>query len=314
MNDVTISLLVPVYNGGEYWRECAVSIEKYSCFFDNVIVSINKGDSFLEDLEVAEGLKISNIDIEVQDELLGPIEHFMKVIKTVKTDYIFILAHDDLLLPGVEGMRQNIIKNGNRTDIAYLGTFVFFKESKDIAFVREIYGGSFDKVEFIEYDLAKNFNLNISGMCLPVRSILENSDYFYRFGSGIRFDYVLLTNNKISKIYQLNEATVKIRRHDNQAGKTAGENVRIAGEISYYAYHIIETNDLILRSKLIDKLSIVLFSSLTRGSAYGLFFYFKRLVFFGEKMGFFQLFILNIKIIKVLTGKIFRKILKVVFK
>ncbi len=57
--NITISLLVPVYNGMDYWKECVISINEYGYLFDNIIVSINKGESYQEDIETAK--TINNI-------------------------------------------------------------------------------------------------------------------------------------------------------------------------------------------------------------------------------------------------------------
>lgn len=37
-----LSLLIPVYNGGDYWRECWDSVLRNQDFFEQIFVSIPK--------------------------------------------------------------------------------------------------------------------------------------------------------------------------------------------------------------------------------------------------------------------------------
>jgi predicted RNA-binding protein YlqC (UPF0109 family) len=305
---VTITLLVPVYNGGSYWEECAKNIKKFGHLFDNIIISINKGDLYRVDREVAEGIGLDNLEVKIQNKMLGAVSHFDNIIRCVKTDYVVILAHDDLLLDGIGYLRENLELAGPGRDVAFLGTFTFFKGSEEIAQVKEICDGCMTKVEFIEYDLAKHFNLNISGMCLPVKSLLDNLEYFNNFISGIRYDYLLLTNNRISKICQLDDPTVKIRVHDNQQGKIIASKGRAVDSILFFMYHIIETNDEILKRKLIDQLAGTMLMAIKTRTFYGIFFYIKKFPFFINKMGLLSFFSLNYNLFYKVLRKVFSKI------
>lgn len=306
---VTITLLVPVYNGKEYWKECVKSIEEFSYLFDNILVSINRGETYLEDIETAKKITFDNTKIIIQENKLEAVNHFDAIIRKVTTDYVVILAHDDLILDGMKYLRESLVHIQNTDRISFLGTFHFFSDTQDIAVVKEIYNGCLKKEEFIEYDLAKHFNLNISGMCLPVKSILDNLEYLRKFVSGIRYDYLLLTNNKISKIYQLDKPTVKIRIHDNQEGKIIGSKGRISDSILYFMYHIIETKNLILKDKLKYQLISTVVSPLKKGCFYGVFFYLKHFVFFALRMGIVKFLEFNLSILILFFQKVYSKLI-----
>lgn len=301
---------MPVYNGGIYWQECAKSIEKYGILFDQVVVSINKGGSYKSDIIVAENIKLDNLKILIQVDLLAAVDHFCKIFQQVRTKYVFILAHDDLLLGSVKSLKLKLDELGCPDDVAFLGTFLFSKNNEDVALVKEVYNGVMDKTEFVEYDLAKHFNLNISGMCLPVKTIEDNLDYLSRFVSGIRFDYLLLTNDKINTIFQLDEPTVRISMHDNQQGKIIGNKGRVADSILYFLYHIANSNDLILKEKLINEFVGNLAQGIKCCPIFTFIFYFKNFIYFGKKMGVRGFLNFNITIISLVSKKLARKALR----
>lgn len=308
--NITISLLVPVYNGMDYWKECVISINEYGYLFDNIIVSINKGESYQEDIETAKTINTDNISLIIQEKKLDAVSHFNNIIKKVNTEYVVILAHDDLLLDGIKELRNKLLSIENPSRISFLGTFQFFKGSEDIALVKEIYNGCIKKEEFIEYDLAKYFDLNISGMCLPVKSILNNLEYMNKFICGIRFDYLLLTNNEIDEIYQLESPTVRIRVHDNQQGKVIGSKGRIADSILYFMYHICNTNDNILKQKLKNELEGTLLLSVKTNFLYGILFYFKNFRIFALRIGIYDFLKFNISIVIQSCKKVYSKLVR----
>lgn len=308
--NITISLLVPVYNGMDYWKECVISINEYGYLFDNIIVSINKGESYQEDIETAKTINTDNISLIIQEKKLDAVSHFKNIIKKVNTEYVVILAHDDLLLDGIKELRNKLLSIENPTRVSFLGTFQFFKDAQDIAVVKEIYSGCIKKEEFIEYDLAKHFNLNISGMCLPVKSVLYNLDYIDKFVSGIRYDYLLLTNNEIDEIYQLQSPTVRIRVHNNQQGAIIGLKGRIADSILYFMYHIFNTNDNILKQKLKNELVGTLLNSLKNGTLYGLYFYVRYSGLFISRMGTLNFLKFNIGIFIQFFRKVCSKLVR----
>lgn len=307
---LTISLLVPVYNGGIYWSQCIESINNYGSLFDNILISINKGTSQLEDTHNANKISIKNKNILIQDKLLSPVEHFCEIVRHVTTDYVFILAHDDLLLENVYLVKEKIMKEGFNYNISILGTFKFFNDSQELGTVREIYDNSISKDEFIEYDLAKYFDINISGMCLPVDSIKVNLKYITKFTRGIRLDYLLLTNNKIIKIYQINKPTVAIRIHEKQEGKIIEQRERFLDSILYFMYHLIESKDIILKEKLKKELIFVIFYPLKKLQFYSVLFYFKNTFLFISKQGILKYLKFNMEILSFIIQKSLNRILK----
>lgn len=305
---LTVTLIVQVYNGGSYWKECIKSINKYGLNFDKILVSINRGKCYLEDIDSAKELLVGNrLNLVVQTKMLTPMEHLSEIMKLINTDYICFLAHDDLLLQNAINLKKVINKYGQNLNMSILGTFIFFNANGSEFFVKEIYGGNIDKEEFIEYDLAKNFNINISGMCVPTTSIMSNMVFFMKFISGVRTDYLWLTNKQIKNIIQLEQPTVKIRLHDNQQGKIINKKGRIVDNMLYFMYHIVYADNRNLK----DKLRIAFINNLIiyKGEfVFGLMFYFKNSLFFISKMRYKNFALENIKFIFHFVKKVFKKI------
>lgn len=311
--DISISLVVPVYKGGEYWKECIESINKYGYGFDEVLVSINKSDLQNDDIKYFKSLcKLDNVTLIVQNKSLSPLKHFLSYIELIQNDYIFMLAHDDILLEGSLKVKNYLKQHGKELDISLFGSQSYFDDNnKYLGEVNELRGlkNAISSQCFVEYDLGKHFDISLSGITFPTKSIVNNSYYLEKFVRGIRVDYFFLTNCDIKFIHQLEKNTAKVRRHPNQESAIIGLEERTFDSIIYYVYHIkYSLYNKILYEKLIRHLLINILKPLIHLRFYGLIFYCGKLRFFIKFMGMKNYLKMSFSMLKIGINEFIRQI------
>ena len=159
-----LSLVIQVYNGGSYWKECWESVLLNQDCFDQIFVSINKSSKQDEDIALIRDCKLEKLHWISQDRFLTAVEHGMRLENWVKTfhptGHIFILCHDDILLrDGLLKLRQLNLKE----DDAVYGPFHVFFQDQPLR-------------EMVIHELHRQDNIPIPGELCSL--LLENSNYF----------------------------------------------------------------------------------------------------------------------------------------
>lgn len=92
------SIILPVRNGGNYLKECVHSIlaQEYSDF-NLIILDNNSNDGTSEWIE---SLKESRIIVYRSEESLGIENNWGRIRQVIKNEFITLIGHDDILLPG----------------------------------------------------------------------------------------------------------------------------------------------------------------------------------------------------------------------
>jgi len=308
--NTTIALVVPVFRGAKYLEECVQSINIYGHYFDEILVSINKSESYLNDIKILEEALKVNYKLLVQNREFSMVHHFLKYIGQISSNYVFFLAHDDILDKGVEEMCSIIQQYGKNEDIAIMGSYRFFGKGYNNGLVKELnsYPKGISKNTFFEYDLGKAYSINITGMVTPVRAIMHNVKYIRLFKRGIRLDYLLITNNYINRIYQTDENSVRIRLHCQQQGVIIKSKPRTIDSINYYLYQYSSLKaDAVLLKKILKLLVYEVFSSLKRYKIYGLYYFLKYLYIYSFVMGFRKFLFLLYYFLKIFISKILKQ-------
>ena len=239
-----LSLMVQVYNGGAYWRECLDSIKENLDLFDAVYVSIGKSPKQETDVKLLRDFPADKVHWIRQSREMSAKEHGMKLDRWVGSfhpeGHIFILCHDDILLR--EGLLKLRELDLNDND-AVFGPFFFFSQDQSSRpmLVHEFHrddGQPLDKDEFIFLQDQQRFTYNVSGLVLPAKLFIEYPLPWHLLRYGCYSECTHLIYPGIRHIYQTVIPTVKIRRHGASEGALMKSDDLLHDSL---VYHLIST-------------------------------------------------------------------------
>ena len=241
---MNLYLMVQVYNGGAYWRECLDSVKENLDLFDAVYVSIGKSPEQESDVELLRDFPADKVHWISQDKEMSAKEHGEKLDRWVGSfhldGHIFILCHDDILLrEGLLKLKELELKD----DDAAFGPFLFFSQdrsSRPIQ-VREFHREDdrpLDKDEFIFLQDQQQFTYNVSGLVLPANSFAEYPMPWHLLRYGCFSECSHLIHPRIRHIYQSAVPTVKIRWHGASEGALMKSEDLLHDSL---VYHLIST-------------------------------------------------------------------------
>lgn len=253
-----ISLVIPVYNGGSYLKECLDSIAKNKSVFFHVYISINKSKIQEKDISIVENFIHENSDFPityyVQKKMLSAVSHsnyfFSRIIKDdFYSDYFMILCHDDVLSKECSKILQEIDNALNCETVInparslykesfleenYIGTYYGLKSYKNLRISKERFTMQcFDHIP----------ETNISGIILPKNAFIDFRNISKNFAYGYRTEYIMFFLKSIKYIQGTNSATVYIRKHKNSEGAKWFPKEGEYDEIFYRTYLFYATED-----------------------------------------------------------------------
>lgn len=217
-------LVILVYKGGAYWRECWESVKENLDFFDGVYISFNYSELQEQDYSIIRDFQSDKIHWIRQDRKMTAVEHGCRMDHWLRelllSGHVFYLCHDDILCrEGLEELSQMKLSDED----AVFGPFHFFddlgvlKEMK----VREFHsadGQPLDGAFFASLQEQRNPTYSISGLILPAgifqKPYLPWQDFLY----GYRAELLHLCNPYVKRIFQGFSPTVKIRLHAGAEG------------------------------------------------------------------------------------------------
>ena len=117
MVKMTLSLVVQVYNGGAFWRQCWDSVVANMDLFESIFVSIGSSPVQREDVALVEPFISEKVRLLVQERSMSSVEHGRILDNWVASfepeGHIFLLCHGDILLrEGVLELRSLDLKSG----------------------------------------------------------------------------------------------------------------------------------------------------------------------------------------------------------
>ena len=239
-----LSLIIQVYNGGDYWRECWESVLRNQDVFDHIFVSINKSPKQEEDIALVRNCKLEKLHWVRQDDNLSAVQHAERIDRWVGSlhpeGHIFILCHDDILLR--DGLLKLKELDLNESD-AVFGPYRFFYQEgnrKEII-VHEFHrddGRPIDKETFIFLQDQQQFTYNVSGLVLPAKLFAESPLPWNLLRYGGFSECCHLIHPGIRQVYQTAVPAVKIRWHSVSGGALMKPEDLLHDSM---AYHLIAT-------------------------------------------------------------------------
>jgi hypothetical protein len=232
----SISLMIPVYKGGNYWKECWQSVLQNIDFFEHIVISFNKSELQDEDVGLVKNYNNPKVIYKAQTEFYSARDHFAKIselVANVSSEFILILCHDDLL--NTEGLKELLNKKIDSKDTVF-GSHVYFSSDRNKFICKELLANAdgLDVKQFILNDIDRNYKFNISGTIFPKVILQEVLSFLPFFKYGYRFDNFMAANPLVKKIHQTNEPIVKIREHRQSAGQQNIKKLRATDNLAYY--------------------------------------------------------------------------------
>lgn len=269
-----LSLLIQVYNGGDYWRECWKSVLENQDLFEQIFISISKSPKQEEDIALVRGCKLEKLHWIRQDEKLTSVEHGKRLERWVgsfhQEGHIFILCHDDILLR--EGLLKLKELDLDEND-AVFGPFRFFSREgsgREIT-VREFHrddGQPIPGEKFCFLQDQQTFTYNISGTVLPSVLFRIPCVPWHFLHYGYRSENCHLCNPYVKRIWQGAVPAVKIRIHPGSEGAHLSPPDMQYDTMVYLLSAFAAYRDSVLRTRLMRSLGYTIRTSPLRGIGY----------------------------------------------
>jgi len=244
-------LLLPVYRGGQMFREAIQSIQPCLPWFDSVVISLN-GENVDEDETTALELnQLCRLTILSTRRNFTSVQHLQfisrqlnKTIRLAPDTPLFILCHDDLLhRPGFERLDQKQWREWGSNCIS-LGDYLVFGQTSSSASPRhESWFARYDalnsrpKSAFLmtQYQRHDDPFTNLSGMRLSLGVLRSTVRYFSitRSRSGMRMEYSLIVNKAIQNVINFDPPLVCVREHSGSVGANVSRRDFAASELRY---------------------------------------------------------------------------------
>lgn len=283
-----LSLLIPVYKGGDYWRECWESIKKNLDFFDGVYISFNYSELQEKDFAIIQDCHSDKIHWIRQDRMLVAAEHGRCLDRWLRgfqlSGHIFHLCHDDILCR--EGLEE-LSKFELTEEDAVFGPFHFFDDQgilKEMT-VREFHradGQPLSGAFFASLQEQRNPTYSISGLILPAgifqKPYLPWQDFIY----GYRSELLHLCNPYVKRVFQGFSPTVKIRLHAGAEGNVQNPAFQQHDTMLYLLVSFAAYSDSRQRMMIARSVGYVIGRNFPRGLRYFLGLQFKL-----RKAGFY---------------------------
>lgn len=224
-----LTLILPVFNGGELFLEAILSIEKSQIPFKNVFISFN-GKSNLDyqnflKIQSENQFKNSYILFQTNHDL-DAMDHGNNLIKKLKLHLqpetpTFLLAHDDRIIPpNLNEFLGLLSKNDLRSTIFipsyhrclssnYQEVIKIIEEDKNIS-----------PENFFFKSMRENISTNMSGMILPFHALLASNRAMNMARSrGARFEHIMCISPGIKHIQFHKTLKMLIGERDDSEGK-----------------------------------------------------------------------------------------------
>lgn len=259
-----LTVVIPVYKGGEWFRECLESFLPHLACFDTIAASINKS--------------------EIQEQDIATFKEFQKKLPPDITSFYFkqrfslsarghasfikwqlrkknlrglqlLMAHDDVLLENFSQIYQLVQERISDTSLINPARSFFRTEFSEENKLYDYYGmrdfpSGLSVDDFVLQDFDRHYVTNMSGVICTKKSLDRASSITRYLYYGYRGEYIVLTSPGISTIYSTPEPIIGIRVHPTQQGSVQKLRARQWDEFVYLVHLYRRTTDPLLRQKI----------------------------------------------------------------
>lgn len=237
-----LSLLLPVYKGGELFIGAIRSVEELTIEFDHIFISFNGEDR--SDYEAFNALKKqgclkksytifhTNAELPVSQHgcfVLGKIEHILQ-----NDSLLMPLAHDDRIIIDIGANKLEKFISELSCDSVCFPSYSLC-DSADYKTIKSVYekDANYSVEEFFWLSMKENLVTNMSGMILPFSAYQEAVHAMAKSGSGARAEHLFCTASSIRNVQFTKEVSVLIGERDNSDGKTLSRYDHRFGSLIY---------------------------------------------------------------------------------
>lgn len=265
-----LTILIPVYKGCAWFKECLESLVLHKKYIGSVVVSFNKSEMQREDIKIFETFQKDNSDIQCV-QIVQPIScsaawhgrliwwnlrHYMG------ESHWMILAHDDVLLPSFSeslkklehGINGSVAVNPSRS---YYNDAIKPENFTFSYFGLKAYENGISVNDFISLDFSCHYITNMSGVILPRESLQYAGRLTSLLKHGYRAEYLYLTARGVEKILGTDVPVIGIRVHSGQEGSCNYKFARCWDEKVYLLHLLFRTNDKLLKRKILRRSQIL---------------------------------------------------------
>lgn len=237
-----ISLVLPVYRGGDLFLGALKSIEDSPIVFDNIFISFN-GEVSADYAKFSE-LKCKNILKKKYVALttarnLSAAQHATYILGNLEkvlepNSLIMNMAHDDrIITPKCHNSQHDFISS-LKPDTVYFPSYNFCVAG-DYGNVRRIAESdhAYNISEFFWQTMKDNIQTNMSGMILPFSAYQEAVHAMAKSGSGARAEHLFCTASSIRNVQFTKEVSVLIGERADSDGRTLSNHDHRSASLIY---------------------------------------------------------------------------------
>jgi hypothetical protein len=224
-----MSVVLPIFNGGELFMDAIYSIENSKIPFSNVFISFN-GESDLDYqrfLTASSKGNFKNSFVLFQtNKDLDAVEHanfFLKQLQKILTDNstILMLAHDDRIIPPKIDEFISLLRNNDLDSTIFFPSYHCCMSDNYQEIIKIIENNeSLPTENFFFRSLNENISTNMSGMILPFHALLASNRAMNKAKSrGARFEHITCISPGIKNIHFHNKLSMLIGERPDSEGK-----------------------------------------------------------------------------------------------
>jgi len=227
-------LIIPVYKGGELFRECYASVVGKESGFEMIFISLNGTSAGrAADLETLKsfGKPAENVLLLETPTVLPSFDHQNFLIDAVSKRFsderlVMSLFHDDNLLrpPSRDESQPDSVILGDWQNLVEGGLISALKKSPD------------SPTNWIRSFAFQKITTNGSGMVVPLGVMRDVSLSLQRWRTGVRYEYLLCTHSSVKSLCAAREPLVSLRIHEMQDGANVDLPSFVRGEAMFMSW------------------------------------------------------------------------------
>lgn len=254
-----ISVVLPVFNGGNLFMDAIYSIEHSKIPFKNIFISFNGESDFDYQKFITAKSKNSlknSYTIFKTTKNLNAQDHGLFLLDKLKTllnddSLVFLLAHDDRILPPNVDNFINFIKHSNHRSTIFFPSYhccIAQNYQKILKVIeKEEYMSSED---FFFRSLYDNMAINMSGMIMPFHAYRSSFDTYYKAKCrGARSEHIACISAGIKHVFFHNKLKMLIGEREDSEGKMLTYREHRIGSF-IYVWSFFKNSQLITISKI----------------------------------------------------------------